>query len=127
MSKVGIPQPFPKPLDVYNMFSSKNSSTNSSTNSSKKQTPPLDIPLLAIPGPSDLYNRFSSSSNRSDKLSRMNKKKCPKGTRKNRKTKVCETHSQIQFRTRRQYRKGAYKKCPKGTRRNKLSNICEPK
>jgi hypothetical protein len=123
MSKVGIPQPFPKPLDVYNMFSSKNSSTNSS----KKQTPPLDIPLLAIPGPSDLYNRFSSSSNRSDKLSRMNKKKCPKGTRKNRKTKVCETHSQIQFRTRRQYRKGAYKKCPKGTRRNKLSNICEPK
>ena len=43
--------------------------------------------------------------------------RCPKGTRRNRKTKICEEKPSIKEK----------KRCPKGTRRNRKTKICEEK
>ena len=125
MSKLGIPQALPPPVDFYKTFtppiSDIKTGKKGKTGVSKPKPNPKPIPL-------DFFNTVSARSmSSSAKKVRHIKTKCPKGTRKNRKTKVCETESVIRFRTRRQYRKGAYKKCGKGTRRNKVTNNCEPK
>ena len=114
MSKVGIPQPFPEPLGMSHRLSFGKSSARK-------------VPSVSIPDGQDFFKTFSYNSNSSYKPAPSNKKKCPKGTRKNRQTKVCETISQILLRTKRRYTKGANKKCPKGTRRNKLNGMCDPK
>jgi hypothetical protein len=118
----GIPQRLPAPLDLSNplvlsKLSSSLSSKIGSFSKSKSIFKPSSIPL----------NFFKTSSSKRNNNPNTKMKKCPKGTRKNRKTKVCETESVIGFRTRRKYTKGANKKCPKGTRRNKVTNNCEPK
>ena len=123
----GIPQPLPAPLDLSNpvvlsKLSSRLSSKLGSFSKSKRSM------FNSNPIPVNFFKTFSSKRNSSNKkTTRIVKKKCPKGTRKNRKTKVCETESVIRFRTRRRYTKGANKKCPKGTRRNKVTNNCERK
>jgi hypothetical protein len=132
MNTIGIPRALPPPVDFYRTFTPPISSiktskkTKTGVSKLKSKPKPKPKPILA-----DFFNtvnsRIMSSSTSSAKKVRPIKTKCPKGTRKNRKTKVCETHSQILFRTRREYRKGAYKKCSKGTRRNKVTNNCDPK
>ena len=121
MSRIGIPgipQPLPAPLDLSKVLSSKTGSFSKSKHSMFNQ-PPISL---------DFFKASSSKRNSSNKkTTRVLKKKCPRGTRKNRKTKVCETESVIRFRTRRRYTKGMNKKCPKGTRRNKVTNNCESK
>jgi hypothetical protein len=131
MNTIGIPRALPPPVDFYRTFtppiSSIKTSKKTKTGLSKLKSKPKPKPI-----PADFFNTvnsriMSSSSTSTAKKVRPIKTKCPKGTRKNRKTKVCETESVIRFRTRRQYRKGAYKKCGKGTRRNKVTNNCDPK
>jgi len=129
MNTIGIPRALPPPVDFYRTFtppiSSIKTSKKTKTGVSKPRPNPKPKPI-----PADFFNTVISttmSSSSSAKKVRPIKTKCPKGTRKNRKTKVCETESVILFRTRRQYRKGAYKKCGKGTRRNKVTNNCDPK
>ena len=131
MNTIGIPRALPPPVDFYKTFTPTISSiktskkTKTGVSKLKSKPKPKPKPILA-----DFFNTVNSrimSSSSSAKKVRPIKTKCPKGTRKNRKTKVCETHSQILFRTRREYRKGAYKKCSKGTRRNKVTNNCDPK
>jgi len=130
MNTIGIPRALPPPVDFYRTFtppiSSIKTSKKTKTGVSKLKSKPKSKPI-----PADFFNTVisttMSSSTSTAKKVRPIKTKCPKGTRKNRKTKVCETESVIRFRTRRQYRKGAYKKCGKGTRRNKVTNNCDPK
>jgi len=45
----------------------------------------------------------------------INKKRCPNGTRRNKKTGICEAKKKTENR------------CPNGTRRNKKTGICEAK
>jgi hypothetical protein len=128
MNTIGIPRALPPPVDFYRTFTPPISSIKTSKKTKTGVSKPIPKPK---PIPANFFNTVNSSrmnsSSSSAKKVRPIKTKCPKGTRKNRKTKVCETESVIRFRTRRQYRKGAYKKCGKGTRRNKVTNNCDPK
>jgi hypothetical protein len=126
MNTIGIPRALPPPVDFYKTFtppiSDIKTGKKGKTGVSNPKPNPKPIPL-------DFFNTVSarSMSSSAKKLTRVIKRKCPKGTRKNRKTKVCETDSVIRFRTKRRYTKGLHKKCSKGTRRNKVTNNCEPK
>jgi len=117
----GIPQPLPAPLDLSNPLTLAKLSSKmdylSKSKSKSSNFKPSPIPV----------NFFKTSSFKGNNSNNNKIKKCPKGTRKNRKTKVCETESVIRFRTKRKYTKGPNKKCPKGTRRNKVTNNCESK
>jgi len=80
---------------------------------------PSPIPSLT---PSPIHSPIISSS-----------KKCPKGTRRNKKTGLCEPTKkpavqpeQIIIKTPSPPIPSSSKKCPKGTRRNKKTGLCEP-
>lgn len=119
MSKIGIPQALPPPVDFFKTFTP-------SINKNKTSKPSISNPK---PIPLDFFNkvRTRSMNSSSKKQTPIIKRKCPKGTRKNRQTKVCESMSVIRFRTKRKYTRGLNKKCPKGTHRNKLTNNCDQK
>lgn len=54
-------------------------------------------------------------------------KRCPKGTRRNKETGVCEPTKKIQTESKTQKKsEEKMKRCPKGTRRNKTTGECEP-
>lgn len=120
----GIPQRLPAPLDLSKALSSKLGSFSKNSSRSRSRSRSMFKPK---PLPVDFFRTFTSKLSPKPIPKLSPKKKCPKGTRKNRQTKVCETESVIGFRTKRRYTKGANKKCPKGTRRNKVTNNCDPK
>ncbi len=59
------------------------------------------------------FEQVKKSSSGSSSQGSRKKSKCPKGTRRNKKTGICEPHEKKS-------------KCPKGTRRNKKTGLCEP-
>lgn len=65
-----------------------------------------------------------------DNKSKENIKRCPKGTRKNKKTGLCETiilkPDVLKQKSKGETVKEKLPNCPKGTRRNKKSGLCEP-
>ena len=114
MSKIGIAQPLPMPLNYFKTFSSK----------TKTKHNLVGIPQ-PLPAPLNFFKTFSSKTN-NNKLNRIVKVKCPNGTHKNRKTKECEPLELIKSKEKRKYTKGVQQKCGKGTRRSKVTNNCEP-
>ena len=115
-------QAFSQPSNYFKTFSVKRS----------KQTKPKGVfAAQPLPPPSKYFKTFSAKKNDNDSSSFLKflekKKKCPEGSRKNRKTKLCEPITQILQRPKRKYTKGALQRCRKGTYRNKLTNNCEPK
>lgn len=120
---VFAPQRLPKPENYFRTFSAKRSSPS-------KQTKPTRVfAAQPLPPPQNYLKTFSPK--RDDTSSVINflekKKKCPEGSRKNRKTKLCEPLSQILQKVKRKYTKSTLQRCGKGTYRNKLTNNCEPK
>jgi hypothetical protein len=116
---VFAPQRLPPPQNYFKTFSVKRSK------------PTRVLAAQPLPPPSNYFKTFSAKKNDNEPSSFLKflekKKKCPEGSRKNRKTKLCEPISQILERPKRKYTKGALQRCRKGTYRNKLTNNCEPK
>jgi hypothetical protein len=116
---VFAPQRLPPPQNYFKTFSVKRSK------------PTRVLAAQPLPPPSNYFKTFSAKKNDNDSSSFFKflekKKKCPEGSRKNRKTKLCEPITQILQRPKRKYTKGALQRCRKGTYRNKLTNNCEPK
>lgn len=117
------PQTFSQPSNYFKTFTTKRSSP-------RKQTKQIRV-LAAqpLPPPQNYLKTFSANKNDNASFIQFleNKKKCPQGSRKNRKTKLCEPISQILQRPKRKYTKGALQRCRKGTYRNKLTKNCETK
>jgi len=74
---------------------------------------------LPSPSPSPIFLPVIKKS-KNGKLS----KRCPRGTRRNKKTNVCEKNK---YYMRKRYTKRHFKRCPNGKNRNPITLKCEPK
>ena len=124
------PQPLPPPSNYFKTFSAKKSVKKPTSIAKRlfsllpqRLPPPLNVKknrkkpeLLVNVANKNSFQQFLEKN-----------KKCPPGSRKNRKTKICEPLAVIQAQVKRKYTKGTLQRCKKGTYRNKINNNCEPK